>query len=739
MSLELGSLVHNRYRVAAQVATGKSGIIYRAWDTKSDVACLVMELLAEDPESRQLLREEAIKLQALNYTGIQKVLDVLDVPGQGLVLVLEFVEGQTLQEIQKLHNGVLPEKEAVLWVSQVGETLDYLHAQNPPMIHGDIHPQHIVINKQGKAVLVNSGITSPDYSTHRAADVKSDIYSLGATLYALLTGVTPPEYTTGKKKVTLQPVSQLTPAVSVGVGKAVEHALSMDAGDGFLNINAFKNALLGGLALISKSKSSSQTERKVSLAGRAGVSTERKHPDKQKSKKWLGWAIGGGVVVLLAMAACLVFTVIGLRDGFPSFLSFNSSRDEIVNEDSEKTEEPEETEEAALTEIIEVEEVAVETEVVVEEAAASGYVIILHPYTAEGATALNEIVTAFRKVYPDIYVDLVFVAYNDLPNYYRTSAAAGTSPSLVITSEFTGFELYNEGLVQDISSWIDPEILGSLNTSAVESTYYEGGMMGLPINISGTLLYRNTTIIPEPAENWDDLISKAIAATTADVYGLYYDTGFYFSGGNLYGMGGMLLDPVSEEPAFNDKDGIAWLTAMHVIKDIGLPYVNYAEDDLNAFQDGKAGMIIDGSWSVAQIASYLGISDFVIDPWPDRMSGFMATDGIFLSSMIETDEETDAAKLFMEYMVSEEAQTIWAETACANYTFSSGVPVKKTLFGVDPLVKMAMDAFEGGTILPYSTRLGVYWSPINDAILAVMNDDMTPDMALQQAYDTVTK
>ena len=127
---------------------------------------------------------------------------------------MDFVEGQDLQEKLDQLNGPLPESQVLTWIDQILEALDYLHHQNPPVIHRDIKPGNIRITPQGIAMLVDFGIAKvydPAYRTtlgaravtpgfapfeqygQRPTDARTDLYALGATMYTLLTGQVPPE------------------------------------------------------------------------------------------------------------------------------------------------------------------------------------------------------------------------------------------------------------------------------------------------------------------------------------------------------------------------------------------------------------------------------------------------------------------------------------------------------------------------------------------------------------------
>jgi serine/threonine protein kinase len=164
---------------------------------------------------RQFLREAKI-LANLSHPNLPRVTDYFLEKTNGQYLVMDFVEGQDLQQMLEDRGGPFSEGQAAEWASQISDALAYLHSQSPPIIHRDIKPANIRITPAGKAVLVDFGIAkvfdpqvkttvgaravSPGYSPVEQygigkTDRRTDIYALGATLYTLLTGVEPPEST----------------------------------------------------------------------------------------------------------------------------------------------------------------------------------------------------------------------------------------------------------------------------------------------------------------------------------------------------------------------------------------------------------------------------------------------------------------------------------------------------------------------------------------------------------------
>ncbi|HQP09073.1 MAG TPA: extracellular solute-binding protein [Anaerolineaceae bacterium] len=382
--------------------------------------------------------------------------------------------------------------------------------------------------------------------------------------------------------------------------------------------------------------------------------------------------------------------------------------------------------------------VAEETEVAAPaEEELTGTVTIWHSKKNEETNSLNAIVIAFKEKYPGVEFEQLFVPADDLRNKFETAVATGSGPTMIIGNADWGPASYDAMLVQDLTPMMTPGLMDTLNDAAANSVRYKDAIVGLPINLKGVLLFRNKSIVPEPAADWNDLIAKATAATSGDVQGMVFETGFFFAAGHMYALGADLMDTTSGVPTFNNEAGVAWLTALKNVKDAGIPTVNNSDDDVNLFKVGKAGMIIDGLWNVKALTDAIGAENLVIDPWPAGMSGYVQNDNIYLTTSAAGDDALATYK-FMEFFVSPEAQAFWASAGTPELPMAAGIPVVKGMEVTDPLAKQAIACFAGGTAFPVIPQMGVYWDPMNNAILSVLDKGTDPAVALQEAFDSVS-
>ncbi|MBC8444742.1 MAG: serine/threonine protein kinase, partial [Chloroflexi bacterium] len=240
--LSIGTILWSRYKVVEFISQGGMGVIYKAEDLRLDGRmCAVKEMWtdtgtsAQDAEQvQQQFYREANVLARLDHPNLPKVSDYFAENGHDY-LVMDFVPGKDLKQVmdEARENGnALAEKQILDWARQILDALEYLHTQDPPVLHRDVKPANIRLTPSGTIKLVDFGLVKllvPDQDCTVTVlqgrgtaqytpleqyggdtghtSVRSDIYALGATLYHLLVGQPPVD----AKSRYLRPGSLLPP------------------------------------------------------------------------------------------------------------------------------------------------------------------------------------------------------------------------------------------------------------------------------------------------------------------------------------------------------------------------------------------------------------------------------------------------------------------------------------------------------------------------------------------------
>ncbi|MEW5872351.1 MAG: protein kinase [Chloroflexota bacterium] len=270
MPLDTGKILKDRYRIVKLLGQGGFGAVYRAWDMNLDRPCALKENLETSEVAQRQFEREAKILANLSHPGLPHVSDHFFIPGQGQYLVMDYIEGEDLQQLLD-RAGPPPVERALEWIYQVCDALTHMHAQAPAVIHRDIKPANIRVMRttgspHGRAMLVDFGIAkmytpgarttvgaravTPGYSPPEQygqgfTDAQSDVYALGATLYTLLTNLAPPDSVDIMSGAT-QPPRQahlLNPQVPPAVGAVIAQAMQVNRAQRLGSVSAFKLAL----------------------------------------------------------------------------------------------------------------------------------------------------------------------------------------------------------------------------------------------------------------------------------------------------------------------------------------------------------------------------------------------------------------------------------------------------------------------------------------------------------------
>lgn len=278
--LQVNSLLKARYQIIEPIGQGGMGSIYRAEDTRLEGRFCAIKEIQIDPNSspeqqkqaREQFHREASTLARLDHPNLPKVSDFFN-EGTRDFLVMDYVPGIDLRtriEEAKSKGEFISEFKVLDWVAQLCDAVNYLHSQNPPVVHRDIKPANIKLTPEGIIKLVDFGLVKlmvPDSdrtvtvvqgrgTAHYTpleqyggdtghTEPRTDLYSIGATLYHLLTNEAPLE---AKARFlnprSLIPPREINPNISMRTEQAVIWAMGMHPEERPANVEVYKELLL---------------------------------------------------------------------------------------------------------------------------------------------------------------------------------------------------------------------------------------------------------------------------------------------------------------------------------------------------------------------------------------------------------------------------------------------------------------------------------------------------------------
>lgn len=209
--LQIGLVLNNRYSIVEIIGSGGMSIVYKARDTKLNRFVAIKVLREEFCLSDEFVRKFKVEAQSAASLSHNNIVNIYDVGQEGRThfIVMEYLEGETLKDYIK-RQGMLNDQEILKISMSIAQALDHAHLNH--IIHRDIKPQNILMTYDGKIKVADFGIArvasdktidmpenaagsvyyiAPEQARGGYQDIKSDIYSLGITMYEMATGTLP--------------------------------------------------------------------------------------------------------------------------------------------------------------------------------------------------------------------------------------------------------------------------------------------------------------------------------------------------------------------------------------------------------------------------------------------------------------------------------------------------------------------------------------------------------------------
>ncbi len=273
--LELGAVLQDRYRIECVLGKGGTSVVYLArHQVIEERLVAIKEVLLPSPESEaraQVIAQfnrEAQLLASLHHASLVTVSDFFS-QDDALYLVMKYIEGQTLDKAVASMNGQVPPRIALKWAIEICDVLCWLHTRTPPVIYRDLKPSNLVLGTHDERIYLLDfgiarevsagsvthtwlkGIGTPGYAPPEqfgagTTDPRSDIYALGATLYAVLTGRRPPvSVDLMAASARIIPPTRLNPTVSAALERSIYRMMALRKEERYQRMEDVREALVG--------------------------------------------------------------------------------------------------------------------------------------------------------------------------------------------------------------------------------------------------------------------------------------------------------------------------------------------------------------------------------------------------------------------------------------------------------------------------------------------------------------
>ncbi|MEN3334124.1 MAG: eukaryotic-like serine/threonine-protein kinase [Blastocatellia bacterium] len=254
--LDPNTILQGRYLILRRIGHGGMGAVYLAKDQRLGSLLALKETFFTDERMLKAFEREARLLASLRHPALPRVSDHF-AEGDGQFLVMEYIAGDDLEQMLTTRGYGFAPADVLTWADQLLDALDYLHTQQPPIVHRDIKPQNLKLTDRGQIILLDFGLAkgavsdmtqatgnssilgyTPGYAPLEqiqavGTDARSDLYSLAATLYRLMAYTSPPDALRRATTVLngesdpLEPANQINPHIAASVAKVLHGAMDL--------------------------------------------------------------------------------------------------------------------------------------------------------------------------------------------------------------------------------------------------------------------------------------------------------------------------------------------------------------------------------------------------------------------------------------------------------------------------------------------------------------------------------
>jgi serine/threonine-protein kinase len=259
--LEIGALVDEKYKILDELGHGGMCTVYLAINEKANKLWAIKEVRKSYDKNFEILKQSLIAetdlLKKLTHPNLPSIVDIIN-SDENFLIVMDYIEGITLEKLLS-EEGVQPQEKVVGWALQLCDVLNYLHTLPVPIIYRDMKPSNIMLKSNGNVVLIDFGTAREFKDTKESdttclgtrgyaapeqfggmgqSDARTDIYSLGATMYQLVTGHNP-----SQPPYEMYPITYWNSGLSTGLERIIQKCIYKNPADRYQSVNELRDEL----------------------------------------------------------------------------------------------------------------------------------------------------------------------------------------------------------------------------------------------------------------------------------------------------------------------------------------------------------------------------------------------------------------------------------------------------------------------------------------------------------------
>lgn len=350
--------------------------------------------------------------------------------------------------------------------------------------------------------------------------------------------------------------------------------------------------------------------------------------------------------------------------------------------------------------------------------------------------ALERIVDNYREMNPGVEFRISYHRPESLrPDFEAAVEAGEQQPSMFLGPASWGDDLFEAGAIRDVSGRLLSDQRQAVHPYAWTQVDRGNAVIGLPIELKGTVLYRNVELASSSAPSVAGLVDAAREARSVGAVGASFDFGFNQSGPMIRTCKGELRTELDVDP-ITKPIGLCWLRLLSRLGQAG-PVTFNTDEDLTSFSDGQSAWLLDTTDRILELQGAIGEANLEIDPWPiyqptgEQLYGYVWTDNAYFPTASD-DVDFEATWSFALFLLAPENQRLLGDAQGVRH-----IPVLQNVTLDDRLLAEARATLLSGIPLPDQRLIEDIVGGLSTAVRLAVGQGGDPELALELALSKI--